>query len=201
MPVGDLFDQVSQGDEAFSSDMKIHFENANRLYRQHLKPLLEKEHNLTFEEAEALDWNDPKRAALRNDDRLIKTVLLAALVPEVEALKDMTPARLAALEPRDDSIADCRAGSHDGHQQVQEVGGRRRTDQDHRGRGLHAHLDPAFHGGHRADSGQGQRGGQQRQPHPQGEGTDVQGAWAARTRTSFITPTNSSGAARRGKRA
>ena len=97
VPVGDLFDQVSQGDEAFSSDMKIHFENANRLYRQHLKPLLEKEHNLTFEEAEAMDWNDPKRSALRNDDRLMKTVLLAALVPEVEALKDMTPARLAAL--------------------------------------------------------------------------------------------------------
>lgn len=97
VPVGDLFDQVSQGDEAFSSVMKIHFENANRLYRQHLKPLLEKEHNLAFEEAEEMDWNDPKRAALRNDDRLIKTVLLAALVPEVEALKDMTPARLAAL--------------------------------------------------------------------------------------------------------
>ena len=97
VPVGDLFDQVSQGDEAFSSDMKIHFENANRLYRQHLKPLLEKEHNLSFEEAEGLAWNDQKRAALRNDDRLIKTVLLAALVPEVEALKDMTPARLAAL--------------------------------------------------------------------------------------------------------
>jgi hypothetical protein len=97
VPVGDLFDQVSQGDEAFSSDMKIHFENANRLYRQHLKPLLEKDHNLGFEEAAGLDWNDPKRVALRNDDRLIKTLLLAALVPEVEALKDMTPARLAAL--------------------------------------------------------------------------------------------------------
>ena len=97
VPVGDLFDQVSQGDEAFSSGMKIHFENANRLYRQHLKPLLEKEHNLSFEEAAGLPWSDPKRVALRNDDRLIKTVLLAALVPEVEALKDMTPARLAAL--------------------------------------------------------------------------------------------------------
>jgi hypothetical protein len=97
VPVGDLFDQVSQGDEAFSSDMKIHFENAHRLYRQHLKPLLEKEHNLSFEEAAELPWDDQKRSALRNDDRLMKTLLLAALVPEVEALKDMTPARLAAL--------------------------------------------------------------------------------------------------------
>ena len=97
VPVGDLFDQVSQGDEAFSSDMKTHFENANRLYRQHLKPLLEKEHGISFEEANALAWDAPSRKALRNDDRLIKTLLLAALVPEVEALKNMTPQRLAAL--------------------------------------------------------------------------------------------------------
>jgi hypothetical protein len=97
VPVGDLFDEVSQGDEAFSADMRIHFENAHRLYEQHLKPLLEKEHDLTFDEAEALPYEDRKRRALRNDDRLIKTLLLAALVPEVEALKNMTPNRLAAL--------------------------------------------------------------------------------------------------------
>jgi len=34
VPVGDLFDQVSQGDEAFSADMRTHFENAHRLYEQ-----------------------------------------------------------------------------------------------------------------------------------------------------------------------
>jgi hypothetical protein len=77
--------------------MRIHFENAHRLYEQHLKPLLEKEHDLTFDEAEMLPYEDRKRRALRNDDRLIKTLLLAALVPEVEALKNMTPNRLAAL--------------------------------------------------------------------------------------------------------
>ena len=97
VPVGDLFDQVSQGDEAFNADMRTHFENAHRLYEQHLKPLLEKEHDLTFEGAEKLPLEDKKRNALRNDDRLIKTLLLAALVPEVEALKNMTPNRLAAL--------------------------------------------------------------------------------------------------------
>lgn len=97
VPVGDLFDQVSQGDEAFSADMKVHFENANRLYQQHLKSLLEKEHAISFEEAGQLPWGDIKRSALRNDDRLIKTLLLAALVPEVESLKNMTPQKLAAL--------------------------------------------------------------------------------------------------------
>ena len=97
VPVGDLFDQVSQGDEAFSSDMKVHFENANRLYQGSLKPLLEKDHGLSFDEATQLAWDAPKRVALRNDDRLIKTLLLAALVPEVESLKNMTPQKLAAL--------------------------------------------------------------------------------------------------------
>jgi len=97
VPVGDLFDQVSQGDQAFSDDMKVHFDNAHRLYQQHLKPLLEKDHSISFEEAKLLPWEEPKRTALRNDDRLIKTLLLAALVPEVEALKNMTPQRLAAL--------------------------------------------------------------------------------------------------------
>jgi hypothetical protein len=97
VPVGDLFDQVSQGDEAFSTDMRTHFENAHRLYEQHLKPLLEKEHDLTFDEAETLPYEGKRRRALRNDDRLIKTLLVAALVPEVEALKNMTPNRLAAL--------------------------------------------------------------------------------------------------------
>lgn len=97
VPVGDLFDQVSQGDEAFSSEMKMHFENANRLYKSHLQPLLEEEHKISFTDAMELEWDDTKRKALRNDDRLIKTLLLAALVPEVEALKNMTPQRLAAL--------------------------------------------------------------------------------------------------------
>ena len=97
VPVGDLFDQVCQGDEAFSSDMKMHFENANRLYNSHLRPLLEDEHKISFAAAEQLEWHNAKRKALRNDDRLIKTLLLAALVPEVEALKNMTPQRLSAL--------------------------------------------------------------------------------------------------------
>jgi hypothetical protein len=97
VPVGDLFDYVSEGTEAFSTDMKLHFKNANSIYRQHLRPLLERDHKITFDEAEKLEWDDPKRKALRNDDRLIKTTLLASLVPAVEALKNLTPAKLAAL--------------------------------------------------------------------------------------------------------
>ena len=41
VPVGDLFDVIAHGDEAFSQEMAIHFENARRLYHQKLLPLLE----------------------------------------------------------------------------------------------------------------------------------------------------------------
>ncbi|MDR3405897.1 MAG: DUF6079 family protein [Chthoniobacter sp.] len=97
IPVGDLFDLISEGDDAFSAGMKAYFDEAKKLYEQKLKPMLEAQHALTFEAAAALPITDAKRTALRNDDRLIKTLLLAALAPEVESLKNMTPQRLAAL--------------------------------------------------------------------------------------------------------
>jgi hypothetical protein len=95
--VGDLYDLIAEGDEAFSAEMKTYFEQAHRLYRGQLRPLLEEQHKITFDEAAALPWNDAKRRNLRNDDRLIKTLLLSALAPEVESLRGLTPARLAAL--------------------------------------------------------------------------------------------------------
>ncbi|MFN5304087.1 MAG: phage resistance protein, partial [Pseudanabaena sp.] len=97
LPVGDLFDAIAHGDESFSSDTAIHFENAKRLYHQKLLPVIEKQHGLRREEFEILPNNDPKRIAFFNDDRLIKTLLLSALVPEVEVLRGLTPERLAAL--------------------------------------------------------------------------------------------------------
>ena len=46
---------------------------------------------------EQLAYDDPKRTAFRNDDRLVKTLLLSALVPEVESLRALNAERLAAL--------------------------------------------------------------------------------------------------------
>jgi hypothetical protein len=97
VPVGDLFDAISEGDEAFSDVMKIHFENAKRLYEQKLRPILEREHQLRFEDIESLPPSDTKVVALRNDDRLVKTLLLSALAPNVESLNGLTASRLAAL--------------------------------------------------------------------------------------------------------
>ena len=97
VPVGDLFDTIAHGDEAFSQDMALQFDNAKRLYHQKLLPLLERQHNIRQEEIETLPFTDPRRVAFRADDRLVKTLLLAALVPGVESLKGLNASRLAAL--------------------------------------------------------------------------------------------------------
>ena len=97
VPVGDLFDVIAHGDEAFSQEMAIHFNNAKRLYHQKLLPLLEKQQNIRREDLAKLPPQDPRATAFRNHDRLIKTLLLSALVPEVESLRALNAERLAAL--------------------------------------------------------------------------------------------------------
>lgn len=101
IPVGDLYDAIAEGDEPFSDGMRLHFENAKRLYNQRLLPMLERQHGVTwrsFKDSIKLGEADATAAKnLRNDARLLKTLLLGALVPEVESLKGLTAQRLAAL--------------------------------------------------------------------------------------------------------
>ena len=97
VPVGDLFDAIAQGDEPFTEGMRHHFENARRLYRQKLLRLIERRHGVSKAEAATRPADDSAARNLRAEDRLAKTLLLSALVPEVEVLKGLTAARLAAL--------------------------------------------------------------------------------------------------------
>lgn len=97
VPVGDLFDVIAEGDEPFTEGMRVNFENAKRLWRTKLLPLLEKEHGAREEEFEVRPATDPQARAFRANGRLLKTLLLAALAPEVKSLKALTADRLAAL--------------------------------------------------------------------------------------------------------
>jgi len=97
VPVGDLFDILIHGDTVTDTDVVTHFENAQKLLHTKLLPLLETQHGKTRDEIHGLPPADPARKAFVADERLLKTLLLAALVPEVEALRGMTAERLAAL--------------------------------------------------------------------------------------------------------
>ena len=97
IPVGDLFDVIAQGDEPFTQAMRMRFDDARKLYRTKLRPLLEDEHGVAAGELEAGAVDTSAVARFRGDDRLLKTLLLAAIAEGVEALRALTPARLAAL--------------------------------------------------------------------------------------------------------
>ena len=90
VPVGDLYDALDSADTPFTDELKVTFAQARRLYASKLRPMLLAKNNLTDAQAQG-------SAAFRGDDRIIKTLLLAALVQNSAAFKDLTLSRLVAL--------------------------------------------------------------------------------------------------------
>lgn len=94
IPVGDLFDAVVLGDsKPLARDMELRFAIAAKLYRDRLRPYLLGRYQLTEEAAAVL----PRHHAFRTEDRLLKTLLVAEIAPGAASLKNLTPAKLAAL--------------------------------------------------------------------------------------------------------
>jgi hypothetical protein len=85
IPLGDLWDVIASGTgEAFTAKLRRESEIAHRFHARVRAHLLEKYGSV----------DDPR---YRRDDRLVKTLLLAALAPNVPALARLTGGRLAAL--------------------------------------------------------------------------------------------------------
>ena len=97
IPVGDLWDEIAAGDQPFSAGMRIQFDNAKKLWAQKLLPMLEQAYNIAWQDLQEGRADPQMTKHFRNDARLLKTLLLAALVPEVPALRALTAPRLAAL--------------------------------------------------------------------------------------------------------
>ena len=94
VPVGDLFDVVVDTDlQAVNEKLQRDFDTARRLYRNRIRPVLLAQHSVADDDVAALPSDHP----YRTDDRLMKTLLLAALAPEVQALNGLTASKLAAL--------------------------------------------------------------------------------------------------------
>lgn len=96
IPVGDAFDYIVDGKEALDSQAAALFRSATSLYREKLRPILLATHGLTDAGVAATDPGELP-AGYRADDRLAKTLLLAAVAPKVPALKELTAGRLASL--------------------------------------------------------------------------------------------------------
>ena len=94
MPLGAIFDVLAAGaDRPFTDKLKDEFETAKKFYSLRVRPALLQKNGLTEEQVRELGPKHPFRA----DDLVVKTLLLAALVPNVPALNGLTATRLAAL--------------------------------------------------------------------------------------------------------
>ncbi len=89
VPVGDLWDVIEASDDPLSDLMRSAFDQARKVYRERLRPTLLADYEL--------DGGDEPTAAFTADDRLVKTLLLAALVPQSAPFRDLTVERLVAL--------------------------------------------------------------------------------------------------------
>jgi len=92
--VGDLFGAVVLGDsDPLTDDMKSHFKAARTFYQQKMRPYFLSRHGLTEQATRGLERSHP----FRRDDRIAKTLLIAAIAPGATSLKDLTAPKLAAL--------------------------------------------------------------------------------------------------------
>lgn len=99
VPVGDLWDYIIG--ENFSANLRAQADTARRLWDEHFQPLLLGDVGLPPDaEMEALVKDQANAVPLRNfrmRARIVKTLLLAALVPGVPSLTNLTARKLAAL--------------------------------------------------------------------------------------------------------
>ena len=104
--VGDLFDVLAGGDEPTDGVMRMRFQSAKQLYQYQFLPVLQEAHGTTTGEKcqrlradhrLSLGCSGCPNKPCRADNRLIKTLIIAALVPEVAVLKDLTVSQLIQL--------------------------------------------------------------------------------------------------------
>jgi len=104
--VGDLFDVLAAGQDSADGVMRSRFEAAKQIYRYQFLPLIQRQNRTESEDkCQRMRPAHPTRLGCsgcperqcRSDNRLIKTLLIAALVPEVDAVKDLTGSKLVQL--------------------------------------------------------------------------------------------------------
>jgi hypothetical protein len=104
--VGDLYDVLAGGEEPMDGTMRQRFAAAKRLYNNELLPVLQSQAGTTSPERcqrlrddhpPTLGCSNCRETRCRADNRLIKTLLLAALVPNCSVFRGLTVSRLVQL--------------------------------------------------------------------------------------------------------
>lgn len=93
VPLGDLWDVVAAGEDPLTEVMRAQFLQARRLWSQKFEPMLLQGHGLSPDDLPGLDVTHP----FVTDARLVKSLLITALVPNVAPLRGLTVSRLTAL--------------------------------------------------------------------------------------------------------
>lgn len=106
MRVGDLFDVLAGGEDAADGVMRARFDAAKKLYEYELLPMIraargtgsaEKCQRMRLDHPVRLGCSNCPERGCRADNRLAKTLLIASLVPNVDALRELTVSRLVQL--------------------------------------------------------------------------------------------------------
>lgn len=107
VPAGDAFDALAESEDPIDDPvMKARFDRARDLYRESFLPLIRRQHGTDSAEAcqrlreehdRRLGCSGCPQRTCRNDNRLAKTLLMAALVPEAKPFKGLTVKRLVHL--------------------------------------------------------------------------------------------------------
>ncbi|ETA01103.1 hypothetical protein CcI6DRAFT_03449 [Frankia sp. CcI6] len=92
VPVSDLFDALITDASPISGELGGLWRNAQKVYGE-IRRLILESHGLTEETVTGVA---PKHAVYM-DDRIAKTLVLAALLPEVPSMRDLTARRIVAL--------------------------------------------------------------------------------------------------------
>ena len=104
--IGDLFDALIFGTEPYDPIHKARFQAARELYQRELAPRIRTTHATDTPEKcqriregarQDIGCSGCPQKACRNDNRLIKTLILAALIPELPAFRELTARRLVEL--------------------------------------------------------------------------------------------------------
>ncbi|MFF7192910.1 DUF6079 family protein [Streptomyces sp. NPDC008079] len=107
VPLGDVWALISGGgDKPFTDELRAVFEEADRLYRNRMRPYLLDQHRVEprqvaayQQDPAAIEDGDLSRRLKQftDDDRLMSTLVLSALAPAAPAFQNMTVKRLLAL--------------------------------------------------------------------------------------------------------